>query len=220
MLKHKKMRLNIPVLLILTFVVFISCNSGVPVQIDNPTDNSVSFFIDKEEIHVEPRSTLTIQIPSGRRKRIILDSGESEVFNVSANNRLLLNPTKSLYVLENIAYITEQMKKYGPRQTKNKITVGGYKLEGPYWLRDGDLVIDRWDYGPDETQETSMQERIKYSAGYEQREKVKIHREADFLRIVESEYRKAVKELIQKAMEEDDIKAILDINEEQFSRLR
>jgi hypothetical protein len=65
-----------------------------------------------------------------------------------------------------------------------------------------------------------MQERIKYSAGYEQREKVKIHREADFLRIVESEYRKAVKELIQKAMEEDDIKAILDINEEQFSRLR
>jgi len=198
--------------------ILLSCQSKISIQIDNPTDRTVSLQLNEQEIKLEPQTTL-IYLASAGRNKMTLENGQTESFILNFKKNILLNPTQSRYVMESVAYMTEQMKEHGPFQSKNKISVGGYSIEGPYWLNNGDLIIETWDYGPSEAPPKSLEVNIKYSAGYEQREKVKVHRETDFVDILEAQYRGTIRKYIKEGIDRDVIRILLEMSEEQFKRL-
>lgn len=209
--------------IIYVFIFFISlflcsCESGTTEHwIDNPTDKEIVVNIDGEDIRIAGKSGVYYDFFYG--KHTLKYNGESVNFivkpskiNLSANNRAIVNPTMSNYVVYTNIYMNrgderaedwyiEWLENNIARETKVIINDSIQELKLPFFV-DNNLFLEyELDYGINEEfpnavtfkspmitrRNRSLESDKNYQAGQFQTTKRKLYREDDFIAFVNKE---------------------------------
>ena len=96
---------------LIVFFLFLSCVSNQPVNvvIDNPTDTAIHIEIDSMKISIDPRETINYDLSIGLHTLKYKD--EKITFDLESYNQdgLLINPTKSDYIISEEFYLFEDI---------------------------------------------------------------------------------------------------------------
>ncbi|MCD8185751.1 MAG: hypothetical protein LUD68_04625 [Rikenellaceae bacterium] len=114
-----------------------SCGSGLKVEMDNPTDQTITVAIDSKEYNLAPMQL--IEVPGLKKGPHTMSVNGGAEMNFNLDENALLNPTLSLYVTDVQEYSTDG----GDMDTSDWVTVeiDGEEYEGPIKLYENQLVI-------------------------------------------------------------------------------
>ena len=94
------------ILFVIVFFLFLSCVSNLPVNvvIDNPTDTAIHIEMDSIKISINPGETLNHDLSIGLHTLKYKD--KKITFDLESYNQdgLLINPTKSDYIISEEFY--------------------------------------------------------------------------------------------------------------------
>ncbi|OOF60739.1 hypothetical protein [Rodentibacter sp. Ppn85] len=119
------------------------------VYADNPTDNSVTFKLDKKEITLAAHKTQKLILEPGQHRLELSDGKVVELTQKEGTNRSILNPTASPYFFWKTVYGSVNL----PIEYK-MITIDGKSYEGPIEISNEYLITrignQPWRFGLDE----------------------------------------------------------------------
>lgn len=128
----------------LVALLTLACNSRtVRLCIDNPTEATISMYVDSLYVEVPPIEMVWVEMGKGRHAIRLADTSFAFEFK---QDQYFVNPTHSAYLLSG-----EKLGSPGPDVPKypsRKVNYMGYPLEGNYEVL-GDVIMPvKWKYGP------------------------------------------------------------------------
>lgn len=182
---------KISYLLIVILLASLSCTkSSKIVQVDNPTEQAISFVVDKEDpITIEPNETKEVILLSGSHN-ITINDKNFKIY-IDSKKDYLLNPSFSNYVLSQTMYHTDnpkdkaviemykKMKESNPELDKipfGKIEINEMSISGNLKTTREFLIEKIWDFSVNQPLPKQMKSKKVGD------DIVKIYRESDYLK--------------------------------------
>jgi hypothetical protein len=182
--------------LLLAACIFSCGEEKYGVTIDNPTKEKLTVDIDGEIIVLDTMQLKAISLGPGKHTMKLRDSAidfSIPKYVYHSDNVLLINPTRSAYILEQVDYMkygnlllaseAAEVMKRKMDTLANRIrfdtirVMNVMSITGNYKRTDAMFMEDNWDYHINQP----VPEKVQGSVMSKERQLVKIYRERDFL---------------------------------------